>query len=124
MSKEKCKSIGELMARRQELFDQLKLLTDMADGNLVKMFRRCGKPNCKCAKGQKHGPAWALLYKEKGHTKMVYIPADNLPNGLKECRRRLKMYVQFKEVYREILAINRQLFKLQLTADKKGGEGK
>lgn len=123
MDKEESKSIEALVVRRAELFEQLKSLSDMVDGNLVKIFRRCGNPNCKCAKGQKHGPAWAILYKDNGHTKMVYIPVKDLSTGLKECQRRLKMYVRFKEVYQEILSINRQILKLQLTS-KKGGDGK
>ncbi len=124
MDKEGSKSIEALVVRRAELFEQLKLLSDMVDGNLVKLFRRCGNPNCKCAReGQKHWPDWALLYKDNEHTKMIYIPVKGLSDSLKECQRRLDMYIQFKKVYQEILLTNRQILKLQLIS-KKGGHDK
>jgi len=119
MAKHEDRKLQALMTRRDRLFQDLLALSDMVDGNLVKIFRRCGKPGCKCAKGQKHGPAWALLYKDQGHSKMVYVPKDAIADGLKECRRRTKMYARFKTVYKKILGVNRQILKLQLV-DMKG----
>jgi hypothetical protein len=34
---------------------------------------RCGKANCKCAKGSLHGPYWYGYWSEGGKTKSVYI---------------------------------------------------
>jgi hypothetical protein len=31
-------------------------------GFLVKKYRRCGKPNCKCATGSLHGPYWTVQH--------------------------------------------------------------
>lgn len=34
---------------------------------------RCGKKNCKCAKGIGHGPYWYKYYNEGGRTRSEYI---------------------------------------------------
>jgi hypothetical protein len=34
---------------------------------------RCGKANCKCAKGCLHGPYWYGYWSEGGRTKSTYI---------------------------------------------------
>jgi hypothetical protein len=38
------------------------------------IFTRCGKENCKCAKGSAgHGPYWYAFWSEQGITKCKYI---------------------------------------------------
>jgi len=34
-----------------------------AVGYLVAELVRCGKPNCRCQRGQRHGPYWYLVYR-------------------------------------------------------------
>lgn len=43
--------------------------------SLVSVERRCGKPGCHCAEGQKHH-AHQLTYKARGKTRTVYVPVD------------------------------------------------
>lgn len=42
-------------------------------GSLVKMANTCGKPNCKCTRGEKH-ESWCLAVRYQGKRKMVHIP--------------------------------------------------
>lgn len=42
-------------------------------GSLVEMARTCGKPNCKCATGEKH-KSWYLALRHKRKRKMIHIP--------------------------------------------------
>ena len=42
-------------------------------GSLVEMANTCGKPNCKCAKGEKH-ISWCLAVRQNGKRKMIHIP--------------------------------------------------
>lgn len=42
-------------------------------GSLVEMANTCGKPNCKCAKGEKH-KSWCLAVRHKGKRKMIHVP--------------------------------------------------
>ena len=36
-------------------------------------YVRCGKPNCKCAEGELHGPYWYEYWKEDGRSKSIYL---------------------------------------------------
>ncbi len=42
-------------------------------GAFVTVRRKCGKPNCHCAKGEGHCAKY-LSVKESGRTRMIYIP--------------------------------------------------
>lgn len=42
-------------------------------GSLVEMKRKCGKPNCKCRKGEKHVSLY-LSCRYKGNRKMICLP--------------------------------------------------
>jgi hypothetical protein len=44
-------------------------------GSLVRINRKCGKPNCRCVAGHGH-PTCYLSSKENGKTRMMYIPAS------------------------------------------------
>jgi hypothetical protein len=43
-------------------------------GSLVSVLRKCGKPTCRCAKGEGHRATY-LSIKQQGTTRMLYIPA-------------------------------------------------
>jgi hypothetical protein len=47
-------------------------------GSLIQLRRRCGKPNCRCAKGQPHASP-ALSYSEKGKTRILTLRAEDVP---------------------------------------------
>ena len=42
-------------------------------GSLVEVARVCGKPNCKCTRGDKH-KSWCLAVRDRGERKMLHIP--------------------------------------------------
>ena len=39
---------------------------------------RCGKPNCRCARGQRHGPYWYRRWHENGREHRQYIKAADV----------------------------------------------
>lgn len=118
MTQKKSRKLQTLIEGRQRLLQRMEGLSEMVDGSIVQIFRRCGKAGCKCETGEKHGPAWALLYKnDEGRTQMVYIGRG----GLTEARRRRKMYDQFKALTKKILDVNRQILKIHLAERKKEG---
>jgi hypothetical protein len=49
-----------LRQRRQRLLHQLSLPPNLIRASVVERFNTCGKPNCACARGQKHGPFYYL----------------------------------------------------------------
>ena len=85
-------TVSELVVQRESIKSQIAGLGDLRPGSLVDRFRKCGKPNCRCAKpGQAgHGPSWSLTHGEKGKTVTFVIPADRVPQTLQqiaECQR-------------------------------------
>ena len=62
--------------------------TDIIKGSLVILKRTCGKPGCKCYKGEKHQSMY-LSRSIKGKTAMTYIPKSN-ENYAKRCVKRYK----------------------------------
>ena len=47
-------------------------------GSVVVQRRRCGKPNCHCAGGQKLHETTALIYSDSGRTRTLMINASDL----------------------------------------------
>ena len=52
---------------------RLPAICDIVRGSAVVMERVCGKPTCRCLKGQKHRSLYISQY-HKGGQRMVYIP--------------------------------------------------
>ena len=46
-------------------------------GNLTLMRHTCGKPSCRCARGEKH-ESWYVCYSEGGRKKMVSVSREML----------------------------------------------
>lgn len=64
-------------------------------GSLVEMRNTCGKPNCRCTRGEKHRSLY-LSYGEGGKRKMVCIP--------KPLQRRVRAAVETHKSVRDLLA--------------------
>jgi hypothetical protein len=62
-------------AARARLMQLLGRRRPLLKGGLVEMARRCGKPGCKCLRGEKHRSLYlaARVGKER---KMIYVPPD------------------------------------------------
>ena len=67
-------------------------------GSLVKIQRRCGNPNCRCAReGPKH-PAHLLTTKVNGKTRAIYVPVDMVEEVRQWCRQYRDLKADIKEV--------------------------
>jgi hypothetical protein len=69
-------------------------------GSLLVRRRVCGKPGCKCARGQKHESLY-LVIADKGRTRQLYVPKDFEPL----VRRWVEDYHQARELMEEISRI-------------------
>ena len=61
---EMCQSRTSTLALRQRkaaLLRQLSVPPDLLRGSYVQRFTTCGKSNCCCAQGQRHGPFYYLV---------------------------------------------------------------
>ena len=66
---------NEDRAARSKLLKLLGSAKPVARASLVSMARRCGKKNCKCAKGQKHVSLYLSTRVGKSR-KMIYVPTE------------------------------------------------
>ena len=53
-------STSSLNRRRRRLLQELRLPPNLIRASVVERFHTCGKPNCSCSRGQKHGPFYFL----------------------------------------------------------------
>jgi hypothetical protein len=76
---------AELSALRQRLWRQyralgrlLRTMTSqgpLTPGSFYLLRRKCGKPSCRCARGQLHS-VWVLTRSESGRHKLYTVPLD------------------------------------------------
>ena len=96
-------AVDTLAARRQELLQQLTTLGDLRPGSLVPSFRKCGKPNCRCAAADHpgHGPRWILTHSRNGKTRTRTIPRDQLDatrDQIAECQHLRRLVAELIDV--------------------------
>jgi hypothetical protein len=62
---------------RQRLENELMMLTHqpLVGGSLIAKYKRCNKGECRCTRGELHGPFWYLSQTVKGRTVMRFIRA-------------------------------------------------
>jgi hypothetical protein len=104
-------SVRQLRARRRRLVAALPDLGDYLAGSLVEQSRRCGKPGCRCAGGELHGPyvylsvGKAPVGKAPGRAPLVYIPAALAPL----VEERVALTASVRVLLADISAINLEL---------------
>ncbi len=95
--------LGELDAEIERARLELREMTPQA--KLYFKYVRCGKRNCRCNQGQKHGPyAYASYRDQDGRVRTVYwgkepkLPADYIPQSVhRKFERRLMRLRQERE---------------------------
>lgn len=80
----------------------------MIHGLPHKVFRRCGKTNCKCAQGQLHGPYPALSVNKDGKQRIVMIKKADALIIWEEASR----YRSYQETLAKIRWINKEINEL------------
>ena len=103
-------------AYRREVAARLKQLAGfgpLIDGSLVIVRRRCGRPGCRCAQGEKH-PAQYLTRKVGRKTHSLYIPValvEDVRQWNSEHRRLKRLVAEICERQRAVvkrLAVERR----------------
>ncbi|MCG2796766.1 MAG: hypothetical protein L6427_13075 [Actinomycetia bacterium] len=61
---------------RERLLDEINEKSLLLKGSLNQVYRRCGNPNCRCARGERHGPFYLLTWSEGGKTRSKHIPRE------------------------------------------------
>jgi hypothetical protein len=78
----------------------------MIKGSLVVNRRRCGKPECRCAKAQLH-QSLAFTYKENGKSVLIHIP-HHLAAAARQAQ---QAYQKLKTLTERLSKVNLKLLK-------------
>src|SRR3989304_3680404 len=76
-------------------------------GTVYELRRRCGKPGCKCAKGQLHA-RMVVSASEKGKTRLRVIPRGFLVEVQEQVRR----YQELRRIRARLVTIHRQVLRV------------
>ncbi len=77
----------------------------MVHGLPHEVYRKCGKPNCKCARGELHGPYNALSVNKDGGHKIVMVKQADSGKIMKQARR----YKYFQQTLARIRKIDKEI---------------
>ena len=109
--------LEELQDRDRELKARLTQLGEMRPGSLVERFRKCGKPNCHCARrgDRGHGPMWMVTHAVKGKTVSKAIPSGP---AVEATRSQIAEYQRFRGLARELVVTNEQICDARLEGSR------
>ena len=98
-------SVPQLLARRREAAARLGDVEQVLAGTLAEQGRRCGRPGCRCAGGEPHGPYAYFTPRPAGRGRARYVPAA-LAGAVRRC---LHRGAEVEAVLAEISAVNAEL---------------
>jgi len=101
-------SVPVLLRRRAAVARELPDLQQILRGSLVERFVTCGKPTCKCARGERHGPLYYLtVSRPGGRTQGLYVgPAQRA-----QVQAWVANYQRLKARLEAISEVNRELLR-------------
>jgi hypothetical protein len=101
-------SVRQLRARRRRLARALPPVEETLRGTQLSRGRRCGKPGCRCARGDLHGPySYLSLGRARGRGRLVYVPSALV--GI--VSRRVEASARIDQALQEISDINAELLR-------------
>jgi hypothetical protein len=113
-------SLTALEAQRAIVLQQLMGLGDLRPGSISATARRCGKPNCHCAKPKDpgHDPQLRLVRKVKGKS-----VAESFPNSasFRKAQREVAEFHRMQNLSAELIALNEQICRLRPVAPEAAG---
>src|SRR2546430_13910916 len=116
--REKLSKLSDLALRnrRKGLTRVLPPLGEVLRGSLMERYLTCGNPDCKCARGERHGPVWYLsVTLDQFHRTGSTVPSEQVD----QVRRWIENYHQVKERLEKISDINRELLRRLKAKNKK-----
>jgi hypothetical protein len=98
-------SLPEMEAQRDQLFEQLLAVGDFRPGSVSENYRRCGKPNCGCARPEHPGHGPRLLWTRHdagGKTVGRQLSAGEVD----KVRREVEAYHRFTQISAQLALVN------------------
>ena len=103
----KPQAMKRLLDQRRRALRALPSLQEVVRGSVVARRLRCGKPGCRCARGQLHAATYLSVTFAGGRTEQISLPADLVPLA----RRWVANYDAWWKAVEKISAINRTLLR-------------
>ena len=112
-------TLQSLESQRGRVLEQFAELGDLRPGSIVAVHRRCGKPNCHCArpKDPGHGPDLRLTYKVQGKTVTQALPHAA---AVRKVEREIGEFRKFEQLSDEFIQVNQKICHLRPTEEEAG----
>lgn len=107
-------NLQKLLERRRQLVNELAQHPGLLHGTWVERYAVCSRPNCKCHRGEKHGPRYHIAVMEDKKQKQHYIRLANKKLALSG----LEQNDIIETILQEITKINLELMKEGVYEDK------
>ena len=105
--------------KNQIIWDLLNSLpVDMIAGSISYVYRKCGKPTCKCQKGGKHGPYPAIQIKIKNKRTVKMIKKSDV----EEVEKKVNEYKAYQDGLAKINKLHKEILSLLQEARDKNLE--
>jgi len=105
-------TLEELEDQRRELYSQLTAIGDFRRGIISVNYRKCGKPNCACARPGHpgHGPQylWNTTVGGKSRAANVHLGPE-----LEKVQREIENYRRFVNLSRELVEVNEKISQMR-----------
>ena len=89
-------------------------ITEVVRGSLIERYRRCGKPNCHCVKGEGHHSWYLTTSFGRGKTEQVTVPEKLVPYVAQW----IENYNSWWDSVEKISKINRELLRRRWIKNK------
>ena len=101
-------SLPELETERERLYAQLSAVGDFRRGSVSENYRKCGKPNCACARPDHpgHGPRflWTRTARGRGTVGRQLAAAE-----VEKVRREVARHAEFAATVEQIAEVNEKI---------------
>jgi hypothetical protein len=91
---------------RGRLVRSLGALREMLPGSFVERTRKCGKPNCRCANGERLHAEFLLSVLLNGKPKTIHVPMEMA----EEVRSRVEQRKRFERTAAQVAGLNLRRF--------------
>ena len=107
----------KLLAKSRRLRSEMRRLGPMIKGSVIFREMKCGKANCRCARGEAH-LYLCITYQQEGKNKTVYVDKKNKK---REAQALIwsRNYKKFKQLLQEHTQVNYELLKSTKKAKNK-----
>ena len=101
------KPLKKMLEERASLLAELGTLSRLLHGSWVERYSVCSRADCKCRRGERHGPRRYLVVNEDGHQRQKYVQNSQTQVALEG----LAQYRRLQEIVDRVTSINLALMK-------------